>query len=1242
MLRKLLLTIGILLTVNIMVFSQSGALKGKIVDKETNEPIPFANVIIEMGGKQAGGSTTDFDGNFTIKPITPGKYDLKATFVGYKPVLVRGIIISADKISFQNINMQSTAVTLKEFEVIDYKVPLISKDQTSSGATKTSKEISKMPNRSANAVATTVGGVYSADGERGSVRGQRTAGTVMYIDGIKVMGSSSLPESSIDQVSVVLGGVPAKYGDAVGGIINVTTKGPSRKFGAGIELQSSQFLDNYGYNRLGFNLQGPLLKSKKDNHNSIIGFFIAGDLKYNADGRPTANGVYKVKDDVLEAIKQQPLVPTGMGHGTYDAADFLRNEDLELVKATQNTSNYSLAFSGKIDVKTSKNSNLTFGGSYNKYDGNQFSYTNSLINYDNNQKYSTNTWRAYTKFTHRFPTKRDSKSLIKNVFYTLQASYTQNTSEWQDGNHKDNLFEYGYIGKFTTYKSRSFSEELLLDTISGLYAHLHNSFNDTLISYDRSEVNPILANYTSQYYSFYDINEGNYDKRDNIINGGGLLNGMTPNSVYSLWGNVGAIQSNYGHSFNEQFSINANGSADIGNHALEFGFQYEQLADRSYGVNATGLWNLMRGLTNAHIEQLDLFNPYGVYDNGIYKIGDANAGVFLDTIIYQRKYDANSQRVFDKSLRQAMGLNTNGTDWIDVDSYDMENNSINYYDQDGNLKTVTLENGFNIDMFSADELLNDGNNYVSYYGYDYKGNKLTTNPSFDDFFNEKDEFGNCTRPVAPYQPIYMAGYIQDKFAFKDLIFNIGIRVDRFDANQKVLKDPYLLYASKTAKEVTNLNEIPSNIGDDYVVYVNSVKDPTKIMGFRNGNTWYNSEGAEVVDPEKYLDDGYGVSPYLVNPDDQTVKAEAFEDYTPQNSFMPRISFSFPISDVALFFAHYDVLTQRPTSNVRMNPIDYLFWPTRSNPTINNPNLKPEQTIDYEIGFNQKIGPTSAIKISAFYREIRDQIQMFRYTSAYPKTYYSYNNIDFGTVKGLTISYDLRRTKNAQISTSYTLQFAEGTGSDASSASALIRSGQPNLRTLFPLNIDRRHAITLNLDYRFSDGKKYTGPVITRKTGDKVKTIQLLKNTGFNITFIGGSGTPYTKSSKTYPALISNDRIIQGSINGSRLDWNFRMDARIDKDIALEWGKDKEGNKKSAFINVYLQILNVLNSKNVLSVYSATGNPDDDGYLSAAEWQTQINQQLDVQSYRDLYLAKVNSPYNYSRPRMLRLGISLNF
>ena len=89
----------------------------------------------------------------------------------------------------------------------------------------TSEDISRMTARSADAVASTVGGVYSENGSVGSIRGSRSEDVVYYVDGVKVRGSSSVPKSAIEQVSVITGGVPAQYGDATGGIISLTTKG---------------------------------------------------------------------------------------------------------------------------------------------------------------------------------------------------------------------------------------------------------------------------------------------------------------------------------------------------------------------------------------------------------------------------------------------------------------------------------------------------------------------------------------------------------------------------------------------------------------------------------------------------------------------------------------------------------------------------------------------------------------------------------------------------------------------------------------------------------------------------------------------------------------------------------------------------------------------------------------------------------------------------------------------------------
>ncbi|MCK7461738.1 MAG: hypothetical protein MZU84_06595 [Sphingobacterium sp.] len=75
-----------------------------------------------------------------------------------------------------------------------------------------------------------------------------------------------------------------------------------------------------------------------------------------------------------------------------------------------------------------------------------------------------------------------------------------------------------------------------------------------------------------------------------------------------------------------------------------------------------------------------------------------------------------------------------------------------------------------------------------------------------------------------------------------------------------------------------------------------------------------------------------------------------------------------------------------------------------------------------------------------------------------------------------MTYDLRRTGNARVRFNYTLQFADGTGSDRQrSSQAIIRSDQPNLRTLNPLNFDRRHQFNISFDYRLASGKRIQRP-----------------------------------------------------------------------------------------------------------------------------------------------------------------------
>jgi len=1236
MLRNLLLAIGIVLTSSVLVFSQSGSgsLKGKIIDRQTKEPIPFANIVIETGGVQVGGTTSDFDGNYQIKPVPAGKVDLKATYVGYRDFTMKGIIIFVDKITFQDVDLETSTTTLSEVEVVDYKVPLISKDQTVSGGTVTQEEISKMANKSAASVATTVGGVTTnASGGISSIRGARSNTEVYYIDGMRVVGSASLPQNAIEQVEVILGGTPAAYGDAAGGIISVTTRGPSRDFSAGIDLQTSQFLDPFGYNRVGLNFTGPLF-SKKDTVAKtkvpIMGYFIAGDFTYRKDGAPSTTGLYKGTDDQISSLITSPLRLNTAGDGVLFNGEFLTMDDLEKTKSTMNTSRYEVLVSGKLDFRLSSTINLSFGGTFQMYDRNNFSYGGSLLNYANNSHSTGYTWRVNGRFTQRFRNQEKENSFIDNIYYSIGADYTRTYDKTEDAEHKEDIFKYGYIGRFETNTIRAYTPQLEYDSVSGKYAYLQNGFRDTIVVYTPYDINPELAAWTSQYYNlFADDPDGHYRNTDELISGKALINGIEPDAIYNLWQNPSNRTNGYNVGTSSQLSVNASFAADFGNHEIQLGLQYQQRSSSAYGYNASSLWTLMNGLTNAQLAELDVSNPQLVYRDG----------VFMDSIYYYRQYVSQLQRNFDINLRQRLGLPVDGVDFIDINSFDYNSNSINYYDANQQLHTISISDQiFSIDMFSADELLDNGDAKVGYRGYDYTGQRLTSKPAWEDFFTEQDANGNYTRPIAAYEPIYIAGYIQDKFAFKDLIFNIGLRVDRFDANQPVLKDPYLFYAAKTAGEVGELNGQnvfhPANIGGDYVVYVDNINSPTEITGYRLGSDWYNAEGTVITDP-KILDRGNGISPYLVDPSITSIQADVFKDYEPQTNFMPRISFSFPISDDALFYAHYDILTQRPTGGNIIDPVSYYFIRTSAGGTLNNPALQPSKTIDYELGFQQKINNASSLKLAVFYREMRDEIQQYRLTGAYPRTYYSYTNIDFGTVKGLTLTYDLRRTNNARVRFNYTLQFADGTGSDPDAANAIVRSEQPNLITLNPLSFDRRHQFNISIDYRWGVGKDYNGPVIRRSKSGKAP-LQILSNLGANFTITGGSGTPYTKSSKIMPYGAMGP--IKGSINGARLPWQFVINMRVDKDFLFNMGK----KNKSASINLYLDILNLLNTQNVTNVYPATGSATDDGYLSAPEYQNQINQQVSSQSYRDLYSVWIANPYNFSSPRQIRLGLMFNF
>ena len=98
--------------------AQTGEVRGVINDAANNDPIPFANIIVD--GTTIG-STSDLDGNFIITGLKPGYINLKVSYVGYQTKITSYVLISNSNIPFIEIKMEPSQNELEEVVVkVDY------------------------------------------------------------------------------------------------------------------------------------------------------------------------------------------------------------------------------------------------------------------------------------------------------------------------------------------------------------------------------------------------------------------------------------------------------------------------------------------------------------------------------------------------------------------------------------------------------------------------------------------------------------------------------------------------------------------------------------------------------------------------------------------------------------------------------------------------------------------------------------------------------------------------------------------------------------------------------------------------------------------------------------------------------------------------------------------------------------------------------------------------------------------
>jgi Carboxypeptidase regulatory-like domain/TonB-dependent Receptor Plug Domain len=294
------LLILLLLFVGLMGYSQA-TLSGKTTD-EKGEPVPFVIVIVIKNGVPKYNSESDFNGLYRITNIDVGTYDVEFRLSGSGTQLQKGVKLFSG-VATINQTMSDDPKLLDVVTIKEYKVPIVKVDQTSTGGALTSEQIMRLPTKDISGLmaAAAPGIAVNADGKI-NVKGSRDNANDFYIDGIRVRGSNLIPASEIEQLEVITGGLQARYGDVIGSVTNITTKGPASKLSGGVELETSKYLDNFGYNFVNANMAGPILrKTKTDKSGSsyketVLGFRLSGQMRTNEDSDPGAIPVYRVKD----------------------------------------------------------------------------------------------------------------------------------------------------------------------------------------------------------------------------------------------------------------------------------------------------------------------------------------------------------------------------------------------------------------------------------------------------------------------------------------------------------------------------------------------------------------------------------------------------------------------------------------------------------------------------------------------------------------------------------------------------------------------------------------------------------------------------------------------------------------------------------------------------------------------------------------------------------------------------------
>jgi outer membrane receptor protein involved in Fe transport len=366
---------------------------------------------------------------------------------------------------------------------------------------------------------------------------------------------------------------------------------------------------------------------------------------------------------------------------------------------------------------------------------------------------------------------------------------------------------------------------------------------------------------------------------------------------------------------------------------------------------------------------------------------------------------------------------------------------------------------------------------------------------------------------------------------------------------------------------------------------NFTKKPIEFAGYAQDKIELNSL---VVNLGLRLDYADQLSPFRSNPlDPGSVVASK-----PKVQWSPRLGVAHPISERTSLHFSYGHFFQNPDYTRLYENSQYDV--NVREPIFGQPNLDAERTTAYEVGVSHQFGDAIAGSFTAYYKDVIGLVgtqYFFPYVEGRYVGYTLYVNEAYANIKGIEIRLDMRRTKYFSGSMTYTYSIAKGSASSETED----YPGTTTSTLLYPLAFDKPHLFNLNVNFYLPDND---GPALFG--------IHLLENTIWNLVVRASSGYPYTPT--PYGRAISYI-----PKNSARMPLTYSVDAQISK----EW---KFGPTRFA---IFAEILNLTGHKNVLYVYTDTGEPD-------VTLDTSHSQEY------------IQDPSNFGPPRRIRVGARFGF